>query len=50
MPNSRTRRRPIFFAEGMLHIWLGPLGMHLPLPKVWQAEWDWCEDWRKPPQ
>ncbi len=32
--------------EDDLHIWVGPVGLHLFWPDLWKSRPDWCADWR----
>lgn len=29
-----------------LHIWIGPVGIHLFWPDFWKSRPDYCSDWR----
>jgi hypothetical protein len=35
------------YKTGDLHLWAGPLGVHLFWPDFWHSRIDWCWGWKK---
>lgn len=32
--------------DGSLHVWVGPVGVHLFWPRIWKSRPDYCGEWR----
>lgn len=32
---------------GVVHLWLGRLGLHLHWPRIWSSTWQWLPRWKE---